>query len=145
MAGDAISAVGAINQGKADSMAGEYNAQSAEQNAAYSLQQAKENERRQRIVSKKFLGDIRASYGASGITTEGSALDVLEESAANAELDALTIRHEGQVKATGYLNEARYSRIAGENAKNASYLKAAGYVASGAEKAASYAAGGGKK
>ena len=140
MAGDAISAIGSINQGKADSMAGEYNAQSAEQNAAYSIQQARENERRQRIVSKKFLGDIRASYGASGITADASALDILEESAANAELDALTIRHEGEAKATGYRNEARYARVAGENAKTASYLKAAGYVASGVEKGMGYKA-----
>lgn len=143
MAGDAISAIGSINQGKADAMAGEYNAQTAEQNAKYSLTQSAENERRQRIVSKKFLGDIRSTYGASGITADASALDILEESAANAELDALTTRHEGQVKAAGYMSDARFSRISGENAKRSAYLKAAGYVASGIEKGASKIATGG--
>lgn len=142
MAGDGISALGAINEGKSAEMAGEYNAQVAEQNARYSMDQARENERRQRIDSKKFLGDIRASYGASGITADASALDILQESAGNAELDALTIRHEGQMKAVGYRNEAMYNRVAGKNAKNAAYLKAAGYVASAGEKAAAKAAGG---
>lgn len=143
MAGEALSAYGALQQGSSDKAAGEFNAQIAERNAEYTIKKSAEDERRQRVISKKFIGDIRSSYGASGITMDGSALDVLEASAADAELDALTIRHEGRVKAAGYINEANYERTAGENAKRQSYLKAAGYVIQGSEKVAKAVAGGG--
>lgn len=142
MAGDAVSALGAFNQGKADEIAGNYNAAAAEQNATYTIEKAREDERRQRVVSKKFIGDIRAGYGASGITTDGSALDVLEESAGNAELDALTIRHEGALRAAAYRSDANYERAAGKNARKSGDLKAAGYLLKSGEKGVSMAGGG---
>lgn len=143
MAGDAIAAVGYVQEGRAARMAGEYNAQVAEQNAAYSLEQAKEDERRQRQLAKKFIGEQRASYGASGITMDGSALDVLQESAANAELDALTIRFTGRQRYSAYVNEANAERTSGKNQQKAAYLKAAAKLADGGDKAAKAAAGGG--
>lgn len=140
MAGESIMALGAINEGKSAEIAGEYNAKTAEQNAQYSLLQSAEEENRARMASKKVIGDMRANFGASGITG-GSALDVLSESSANAELDALTIRHEGKVKYASYMNDAAMSRVAGKNAKMNSYLKAAGYLASGAGNTAKQIAG----
>lgn len=140
MAAESLGAIGAINEGKSAKIAGDYNARVAEQNAVYSRQQAVEEERRSRVVSRKFLGDMRASYGASGITLEGSALDVLGESAANAELDALTIRSGGEAKYASYQNEAGNERLAGRNALKSSRLKAAGYLIQGAQKAGEAAA-----
>ncbi len=141
MAGDAISAYGSFEQGKQDKAAAEYNARNSEQEAVYAVQKAASDERQQRVVSKKFLGDIRSSIGASGITTEGTALDVLEESAGNAELDALMIRHEGAVRAVGLRNQATYQRVAGENAQKNANLRGAAYLAKSGEKA--YEVGGG--
>lgn len=142
MAGEALMGLGTLNQGKSDKYAGEYNAQVAQQNAAYTLQQSAEEERRSRVLSGKAIGDIRANYGASGVTSDGSVLDVLEESAANAELDALTIRAEGRAKYAGYLNEADMSLYSGKNKYNAAKVTAAGYLVSGGEKAVTMAAGG---
>lgn len=65
-------------------------------------QAARENARRQSIEARKRIGLMRANYGASGVAIEGSALDVLEESAANAELDRLTILHGGTLDANRY-------------------------------------------
>ena len=52
-----------------------------------------------------------SSYAASGVSMEGSALDVLEFSAANAELDALTIRYESEMEARSYRKEADLERM----------------------------------
>lgn len=139
MAAEAIGALGAINEGKAGRAAGEYNAQVAENNAVYSRLQATEEERRSRAVARKFIGDMRSSYGASGITLEGTAMDVLSESAANAELDALTIRQGGEARYAAYSNEARMERIAGKNAMKSAKLRAAGLLIQGGQKAAAQA------
>lgn len=136
MAAEAVGALGAINEGKAGKLAGDYNAQVAENNAVYSRQQATEEERRSRSLARKAIGEMRAGYGASGITLQGSAMDVLEESAFNAELDALTIRAGGEAKAAAYRNEARMERIAGKNAMKAAKLRAAGLLIQGGQKAA---------
>lgn len=68
----------------------------------------------------------------------------MQESAANAELDALTIRAGGEAKASQYQNEAQVQRISGKNALKSSKLKAAGYLFKGGETLASYGGGGAK-
>jgi hypothetical protein len=137
-AGGLMSAVGAINQGNSAKAAADYNAQVAEQNAELSRQQGIEEERRTRIMAKKQLGDMRANYGASGITLEGSPLDILEESAAAAELDALTVRHAGDSRAIGYRNEAAQERFSGRQARTSGYFSASGSLLSGAGQAMAY-------
>jgi hypothetical protein len=122
--GGLLEASGHAAEGEARAAAAEYNAKSAEQNAKLSVAQAREEERRLRVMSRKQLGDMRANYAASGVQMEGSPLDVLEESAATAELDALTVRHGGQVKAAQARSEASLQRFQGEYAKAAGYLKA---------------------
>lgn len=141
--GAALGAVSAIRSGNAEYQAQQYNAQMAEQNAALAESQAAEEERRQRVLAKKQLGDIRASYGASGITQEGSPTEILEESAANAELDALMIRHGGQVRASQYRNQAALSRFMGKEARIGGYLSAAGSLFRGAGGVAGMTGGGG--
>lgn len=127
----ALQAVGAIQQGQAAKAAANYNAQVADNNAAMARAQAAENARRQRIMGAKALGSIRAGYGASGVTLEGSPLDVLEESAMNAELDALSIEHAGLVKSLGFQNEAALDRFGGRNAARAGYMGAASALLGG--------------
>lgn len=132
----ASSAVGAIYEGNAKAGAAEYNATVADQNAKLSSQQGAENERRTRVMGRKVLGSIRAGYGASGVTMEGSATDVYEESAATAELDALTARHSGEVKAYEYENEAKLERFRAQTSRVSGYLGGASSLISGAGKIA---------
>lgn len=108
--GSLASGIGQYQNGKSAAKAAKYNAKQAKTQARiYRLlgdrqaqiieQRGAEEERRQRVVGYKALGAIRAGYGASGIDTSGSALDVLEESARNAELDALTVRYNARTEA----------------------------------------------
>jgi len=117
--------ISTMAQAQAQSRAATYNAQVSENNATYSRQIGAENERRQRVQNTKALGSIRAKYGASGITLDGSPSDVLAESAANAELEALMARHSGIVEAIGYKNSAALDRSRAGAARTAGYLGAA--------------------
>lgn len=93
-----------------------YGAQANEANAqaAYATRRAAseqvlaaQEERRQRVQSARTLGAARAAAAAGGVAVSGSALDVLADTRGQAEIDALTIRYEGQVKADSYLEDAR--------------------------------------
>jgi hypothetical protein len=110
------------------------NAKMDMENARLSRESAAVQEKRQRQMSYKQLSAMKAGYGASGVVSnEGSPMDVLEESAANAELDALLIRHRGEVEAWSAessasiaLYEGRIARTAGHVQGFATHLQQAG-------------------
>jgi len=120
IAGTAASVIGAIQGGKAENSAAQFNADSARAEA-----QARETA--QRTAAQRQLGSIRAGVSKSGATMEGTPLAVLSESAANAEIDALNTRYSGQREAALY--EAR-----GRNAKTAGYMRAGTSLLSSAGK-----------
>lgn len=130
--GGMLSAWGQLQQGEAEEKAGLANAAIARQNAEESIRQAQEDERRLRVQGLKTLGDIRASYGASGVTNQGSALEVLKANASAIELDALNVKYEGQVKARMYRQQATMEIERGRSAKEASQFSAAGSLLLGA-------------
>jgi len=92
------------NQGKAENAAAQFNAQTAEQEAA-----AKANLTRSQAARQ--IGATRAQIGKSGATSAGTPLMVLAESAANAEIDALNATYTGARQAALY-------RAGGANAKS---------------------------
>ena len=104
-------------QGKAESAAAEFNARSAEQEAA-----AKESLIRQEAARR--MGTIRSQIGKSGATSAGTPLLVLAESAANAEIDALNAQYTGQRQAALY-------RAGGANAKAQGRVMAGASLLSG--------------
>lgn len=63
-----------------------------------------------RKESKRYLGAIRAGIGKSGVTSEGTPVMVMAESAMNAELDALNVAFRGAQEARAYLTEAEQRR-----------------------------------
>jgi hypothetical protein len=116
IAATAMQAVGALSQGMQAKNAAKYNAKLAEQNAAMARDQANADAQAQQRDARRTIGLARANYGASGVTLEGSPLDVLEQSAALAELDRQTILYKGEVRATGYGNEAALEKHRGKTA-----------------------------
>lgn len=146
-----MSAASALSSGQSQSSAAQYNAAVArnnaivaQQNAQIAADQAAADARRQRDQAIKEKGKMRAAYGASGVTVEGSPLDVLEESALNAELDALITEYNGGLRARAYqnqavaeLNTATLEDMRGEAALSGSYTSAAGSLFGGAAKVGS--------
>lgn len=123
-AGTAMQAVGAIHQGNANAAISEYNANVANNSAAIVQQQGAEQERLARISASKQIGMMTASYGASGVTGDGSAEDVIRNSAANAELNALTLKSNTDIKATALKNEASLDYYRANNDRVSGYFNA---------------------
>jgi hypothetical protein len=134
IAGAAFSAYGAIRAASAEKAAANYQRQVADNNATASRQAAVADERRQRMLASKQLGQMRANYAASGLSMDGSPEDVLADSATNAELDVLIIRSNGENRARGYQSDSNLSRMRGDSAAESGYLSAAGTLLGGAAK-----------
>jgi hypothetical protein len=151
----AMSAAGAIQQGmaaqaqgKAQQDAANYNATIKRQQAALELQQANAREEQQRRGTRQVLGQQRAALAQAGIGMGGSALDIEEQSADRAELDALTMRYEGDLRSKGLLAaaegaeyEGRAAIAAGQNAMTGAYLSAGASLLSAAGSYKYYSAG----
>ena len=145
MAGAAISAAGAIQQGNAAKSAATYTATLKERDAAIATQQATQDAQQVRWAAARSQGFLLADYGASGVIAEGSPLDVLANSASQAKLDEETVKYKGKLQATGFMSDAALARYGGTVAQQDSQLKAASYLIGGAGQS-SYAfarAGGG--
>ena len=127
----AVGVVSSLSQAQQQKSAAKYNEKLAENQAVGARQEAAAAADRQQRQSAKTIGTMQASYAASGVSTEGSPLEVLEESARNAELDRLTILWNGESRAQGYQNTAELERSRGKNAMASGYLSAAGSVMKG--------------
>jgi hypothetical protein len=131
IASTAMSVMGSIQQGKAAKAAANYNVAIANRNAGIARQQAAADAESQQRDARHKLGAMRAAYGASGITAEGSPIDVLESSAAMAELDKQNILYKGELRAMGYADEAALEKTRGNNAMNSAYMKAGSSLLTG--------------
>lgn len=134
-ASTAVSAIGAITNGQATASADKYNAQIATQNATSATDQASAAAEIQQEQSRRAIGSTTAAYGASGITMDGTPLDVLANSASTAERDRQTILYKGQLQAAGYTDQAQLDRASATNALNQGDMKATGVLLAGASKA----------
>lgn len=140
-ASTAIGAIGAIQEGKAAKQAANYNAQVAAQNATIATQGAAADEAALRRDNARYMATVRANIGASGTTSEGNPLDIIEDSAGIAELDALNIRYQGALKARGYNIEGEQQRALGRNSYQSGLFKATGIILGGGAKASPYVSG----
>lgn len=128
----AFSVVGRMRQASAAQSAANYNARVADRNAKMIEQQGAmdaEAQRRQNIIR---LGAMRGAYGASGITVDGSPIDVLESSATNMEMDRQTILRRVKLRSLGYESDADLSRMESSYARSNGLWGAAGTLISGA-------------
>lgn len=131
IAAAATQAIGSIAAASSQSNASRYNAQLADRNATVATQQGEVAAEQQRRVNQMRLGSIQAGYGASGVTMEGSPLDVLAESASQAELEAQNIKYNASLKAMGYGDQAALDRSSAANAETAGMYSAAGSLLTG--------------
>lgn len=126
-----MSAVSAISGASQQKSAAKYNQKVAENQAISARQEAAANADMQRRKSAKTIGSMQAAYGASGVTSEGSPIEVLEESARNAELDRLSILWSGETRAMGYEATAKLEKNRASNAMASGLLSAAGSAVKG--------------
>jgi hypothetical protein len=145
--GTGVSAYGQIQAGQAAKAAGDYNAAVARNNQIVAERQAQDAlargevaETEQRRKVRMLASSQRAALGASGVQLDaGTPLDLLGDTAAMGELDALTIRNNAEREAYGYrvqgVNfgaEAGLQTMRGNNAMSGALMSAGGTVLSGA-------------
>ncbi len=152
--GTGVSAMGQMQQQQAQAqqaqvMAAQYRYQQqvqlqnqalAERQAADSLQRGRVAEQNRRQVTQQQIGQQTARLAAQGTDLEGSPTDILGDTAATGELDALTIRSNAEreaygqrIAALGYGNEATMAATRAANSTyEPSYFGAGASLLSGA-------------
>ena len=127
-----VAAGGTAVSADASRRAANTNADIQEQNAAAARAKSNYDEQRHRESVQKMLSTQRALYGKSGVDMSGSPLLVMEDTAAQGELDALAIRYGGDVASAQQRSAANLSRMQASDYQTAGYLKAGSSLLSGA-------------
>jgi hypothetical protein len=124
----------ALSSARAARKEAEYNAAINERNAGIARDQAAADAEAQGRHARMVIGRARAGYGASGVTQEGSPIDVLAMSAANAELDRQNILYRGELRAMGYQDTAALDRSRASAATQRGLEGAASSILTGGSK-----------
>ena len=116
IAGAALSAVGSIASGIAQSSEARRQAAYADANADLAKQQGRSEAQVIREKARRLAGQNRAAIGASGVDISGSFLDALADSDIDAELDAQTALWNSKLEARNYRAQAKSVRAQGRSA-----------------------------
>lgn len=125
-----VSAAGQIQASEATARASEFNAQVGQEKAGIQVTQTAADVARARREGRTRAGASRAAAGALG-GLQGSALDILESSAVQEELDILTIRQRGRIAEKDLLTGARLDILQAKSTRAAGKIGAASTVLRG--------------
>ncbi|MCD6149205.1 hypothetical protein J7J13_00265 [bacterium] len=106
-----FSAYSSVKQGQSQAAWNKYNAQVAKRNAKAAKAVAEAEAARKRRETQRLLGRQRAVYGKAGVTFEGSPLLVMEDTAAEGELDELLIKYRGLSQSQAYSSQVELDRM----------------------------------
>lgn len=135
-AASAVSAAGSISAANARAKAAKFNAKVAEQNAAAARRQAEADAARQQRLVDRQLARRRTAFGAAGTDVAGSPLDLLEDLAAEGQLDVLGIRQRGLAQSREFDIQASQSRARARAARSQGFFQAGSTLLSGVSSAA---------
>ena len=138
--GMVLNAIGAVKEAEAKAKQAEFDAQNYDSQAGMSLEnadlvmhQSAEMERRSRFGSQLKLGSIRAAYGASGVTMQGTAQAYTDMQNTIAEENAMSIRMQGYLQAKAYRRQADIYKQNAQNLRaGKGDIMSAGYLNAGA-------------
>ena len=127
----AASAGTAVAGGIQQSNQAETEADIQKANAQAAAEQASAAEDLQRRRNRGILARQRAAIAESGIGFGGSSEKLQQDSAVQAELDALNVRYEGTMKTMGFRTGGAFSRSQSKNAMAGGFLSAGGELLGG--------------
>lgn len=104
--GSGISAASALASGFGEASAYNQNAAVSQQNADIIRTKGLYDERQQQAQANRVLGEGRVAVAKSGGTLSGSSLDVIADSAAQAEMDRQAIRYNTDIDVYGQQSQA---------------------------------------
>ena len=111
--GAVLSVVGAVSSAAGQQQAAAASAQAAEYNMAITQLEANAEKDRIRRESESYQSSLQVARAKSGVTSEGTPLMVMGESAANAEIDALNTQWTADTTNELYGMQASSARTAG--------------------------------
>ena len=126
--------LGTIYQAQTQSASAKYNAALAEQQAKIERAKADAEISIHDDRTRKLLSRQRAGYGAAGVSSEGSPLAVMADTAAEAERDAVFIRFGHRAKEASYLADARYNRWMAPRYTTSGFLRAGSTLLTGVDR-----------
>jgi hypothetical protein len=129
--GTGVSAYGQIQQGKSQAAQAEYNAKLAKRNAKSARESAEYEARQKRRGTARLIGRQRALYAKAGVTMEGSPLDVLQETAAQGEMDALMIERGYAQQEAAYKSQSELAKMRARNYRQQGYFGAGSTLLTG--------------
>lgn len=132
-------------QAKSQQAWAEYNAQIEENNAKTAEATSRYEQRQKRKEDAMLRGSQRVAYAKSGLSlSEGTPLEVMENTAAEQELDILMLKRNADIQAAGhrsaaggYRMQGDMARRQGKAAKTASYWNMGSSILSGTSEALS--------
>lgn len=127
-----LQAYGQYMQAGAEADAMRAQARGLEGNARINDFQTAEREGLQRRRAGEVLGEQRAAIAQSGFGSGGTMGDIVRESVAGSELDALAIRYEGRVRSDEMRGQAAQLRAGAKATKKAAGLGLATSILTGA-------------
>ncbi len=135
-ASTALSTIGALRDAGAQANAAKANARVAEQQAQLQRDVGQFNVARERRLQRRALAQQVANAGSQGTALTGQPIDLLADSAKQAELDLQALRFDSEIKAQASDTEARFRRFEARQARNAGFFKAGTALLTGATKIA---------
>ena len=134
--GTAISATGTYEAGQSQKAAADYNAKVQNNAAKDALQRGADSAEQNTEKTRRLLATQNATMGANGlVTSTGTPLDILTNTAGLGELDSLRLLNNAQRDASGLTTQANLTQFQGNQAADAGTLGAAATVLGGASKA----------
>lgn len=125
----ALGVVSSLQQGRDAQAVANYNAALEANNARAARDQALAEENRVREDGRRFSARQRAQLAAQGRDPDtGTGLLAAIDTARGIELDALTVRAEGENRARGFENSSTLLRAEGKMARRQSLLSAGGKI-----------------
>ena len=131
-----MGAMNASAAAKSQSAMAKYNAEVKEQEAKTKREAGGIRANQIRERTRKMLSSQRASYAKAGVTTAGSPLTVMMETAEVGEMDALMTAYNAETGAGRSLSEATVQREIGKSAKRAGRMGVGSSLLGGATTAA---------
>ena len=139
IAGAGLGAISAIRQGSAQSAAlrsqanaARYNQQVAEMNANAVKASGAYAEQIQREKNQRLIGSQKTGFAKSGVTLEGTPLDVMASTASDQEKDIIAQRYNTDIQAWRYRAQgAQYGYEASRDVSMSSGPITAGYIGAG--------------
>lgn len=106
--GTGLQAYGQLSSGQAQVKAQQQNVDASIAEAKNTLAQGQFEAARTRYQGGRLTSAQEAAYGAAGVTLSGSPLEVMKESSAQNELDAMTQEYNAKIGANRSLSQASY-------------------------------------